>query len=220
MSARALMVVLLLGCAEGEAPAAASAPLEGSLADGLGVPASAPSDARALLFAGLRERRGAAALFGAREGTHPWETRVRPRRGEAAADARARGGTFVRRRLGEAPSALELAFRLGAGDRGAHMGGVVGTGAERAMAELRVSDPLALQARFALRLFATNARGRLEDVTPSYLRRPTGRGVVRAWLDVPPPGGRALFHVDVLRRGERIAEGYTSPIAVERPWLR
>ncbi|MEO0325225.1 MAG: hypothetical protein AAF447_19870 [Myxococcota bacterium] len=219
-----LVLLTLAACAEaaGRAPAGSMA-LEGPAPRALPVTDGPPGTTRTLLLEALAGAPGASTLVG--RGT--WATRVLPRPGESPREAGAAGRTFVRRSLGAretpshgATSQLELAYRLGAGDRGAYLGGRVRTGAERVMAELRVSDPGTVGARFVLRFFATGPRERLRDVTPGYLRgRPLGRGVYRSWVPIPPSGARVLAYVEVRVRGERVAEGYASPVSVERPWL-
>jgi hypothetical protein len=111
--------------------------------------------------------------------------------------------------------------RLGAGDRGAFSGGVVQTGAERAMVQLRIDDPEQVSAQFRISIVGDDGEGGTypRDVTPRYLTRPVRKGTYRAWVDVPPRGGRYLVGVTVLdERNEPVAHAWSSPIAVERPW--
>lgn len=151
-------------------------------------------------------------------GAGPWESVAVVTRGGSVDDAIRRGRVYVRR-----GGALNMDVRLGAGDRGTHMGGVVGMGAERAMIEVKVEDRETLGARFEIRLHAGDGRGRgrAEDVTPTYLARALPRGTYRAWVDVPPNGGRFVVEVRTLSRGgDTVGRAWASPIAVERPWLQ
>ncbi len=147
-------------------------------------------------------------------GAGPWQTVAVHRADIPPEQALAAGRTFIRQ-----GGALHLDARLGAGDRGTFMGGVAATGAERALLELRVEDPETLNARFVVRVHAVEG-GRHRDATPHYLRRAVPRGTYRVWLDVPPSGGRYLVEVRTVdRSGEVCGRAWSSPLAVERPWL-
>lgn len=169
--------------------------------------------ARVRLLDALDDADGALALVGG-EG---WETVAVVASGKTVDEAVASARTYVRNGGG-----LRLDVRLGAGDRGAFSGGVVPTGAERAMIQVRLEDPDTLEARFRLAIYADDGpRGAPpRNVTPRYLARPLPRGTYRAGVDVPPRGGRFLVEAVTLdRRGHAVAYGWASPIAVERPWL-
>lgn len=173
-----------------------------------------PAETRLLLLDALDDRPGAPPLAGAGD----WRTRVWVRGDEDATRAAERGRTYVVRGEGE----LQLDVRLGAGDRGGYMGEVVGTGAERAMIQIEVSDPATVGARFDIAIVADDGPGEAHprDVTPRHLTRRVPGGTYRAWVDVPPRGGRYLASVAVHERGgEAVAWAWSSPIAVERPWL-
>ena len=137
--------------------------------------------------------------------------------GETREHAVAEGRTYVRQGEG-----LQLEVKLGAGRVGAFAGGLVATGAERGMIQVRVEDHLTLQARFRIRIHGLDLghRGRTVELTPEYLARPLPKGRYRAWVDVPPRGGRYLVEVvTVDREGATLSRAFASPIAVERPWL-
>jgi len=174
--------------------------------------AQSPGGARAELFDALGRIEGRVALRGG-EG---WETVVAQRPGQLRSEAISRGRLFVRSR----GSGLRLDFRLGAGDRFALMGGAVTLNAEQGLAQVRAEDPLALGARYRIRFFRDEGpgRGRIREITPSYLRRPLGRGRYRSRIEIPPRGARFLASVTIRdRRGELLALGWASPITVERP---
>lgn len=182
--------------------------------DALLVDAASAADARTRLLDALDAREGVPALVGGGD----WHTRVMLREGDDVQGAAARGRTYVL--TGE--SELRLDVRLGAGDRGAFQGGTVDTGAERAMLQIKLEDPGVLGARFRISIVADDGPGEAHprDVTPAYLARPVPRGRYRAWVDVPPRGGRYLVAVAVLdRSGRVVAHAWSSPIAVVRPWL-
>lgn len=173
-----------------------------------------PAEARLLLLDALDDREGAPALV-AGDG---WRTVVAVRGGADAREVAARGHTYVLR--GE--SELQLEVRLGAGDRGGYAGDVVETGAERAMIEIQLADPRTVGARFDITLVADDGVGgsHPRDVTPRHLTRDVPAGTYRAWVDVPPRGGRYLVSVAVVSRtGDAVGHAWSSPIAVERPWL-
>lgn len=126
-----------------------------------------------------------------------------------------RGRTFVRH-----GGSLRLDVRAGAGDRGAFMGGVVETGAERAMIQVKLEDRETLGARFRIRVHRVTSRARPEDVTPAYLASPLPRGTYRAWVDVPPEGARFVVEVETTTQDQQVvARAWASPIGFERPWL-
>lgn len=126
-----------------------------------------------------------------------------------------RGRTFVRH-----GGALRLDVRAGAGDRGAFMGGVVETGAERAMIQVKLEDRETLGARFRIRIHRVTSRARPEDVTPAYLASALPRGTYRAWVDVPPEGARFVVEVETTTQDQQVvARAWASPIGFERPWL-
>lgn len=173
-----------------------------------------PAEARLLLLDALDDRDGAPSLVGA----NGWRTLVWVRGDGAAEEAAAAGRTYVLRGQSE----LRLDFRLGAGDRGGYMGEVVPTGAERAMVQLELSDPRTIGARFDIEIVADDGPGGTHprDVTPGHLTRSVPGGTYRAWMDVPPRGGRYLVSVAVLdRSGEAVGHAWASPVAIERPWL-
>jgi hypothetical protein len=126
-----------------------------------------------------------------------------------------RGRTYVRH-----GGALRLDVRAGAGDRGAFMGGVVETGAERAMIQVKLEDRETLGARFRIRVHRVVPQARPEDVTPAYLASPLPRGTYRAWVDVPPEGARFVVEVETTTQDQQVvARAWASPIGFERPWL-
>ncbi len=148
-------------------------------------------------------------------GDGPWETWTVGPDARSVEERVAAGRTYVRK-----GGALRLDVRLGAGDRGAFMGGVCPTGAERAMLQVELEDRETLGARFAIRMHALVGERRARDVTPQYLMRPVARGDYRAWVDVPPRGARYVVEVRTLdREGAMIGWAFSSPIEVQRPWL-
>ena len=148
-------------------------------------------------------------------GAGTWETWTVGPDARSVEERVAAGRTYVRQ-----GGALRLDVRLGAGDRGAFMGGLCASGAERAMLEVELEDRETLGARFAIRLHALVGEPRARDVTPHYLMRPVARGEYRAWVDVPPLGARWVVEVRTLdREGAMIGWAFSSPIEVRRPWL-
>ncbi len=171
-----------------------------------------PSELRAHVLEQTRTQTITPTWFG----EDPWQAFAVVVGDQDVGEVVARGRTYVRNGGG-----LELDVRMGAGDRGAFMGGVLATGVERAMVQVRVMDPDTLGARFSIRVHALEGDVRPRDATPGYLRRAVPRGTYRAWVDVPPRGGRYLVEVTTLDRGgEQVAQAWASPIAVERPWLQ
>lgn len=208
----AIVTVLLVGCGGDATPILAFTPVPGAVEHEADVLVSQhdPVAARAQVLEAAAEHDPTPTFLGA----GPWETVAVHPEGRSARDAVAAGRTFLRQ-----GGALRLDVRLGAGDRGAFMGGVAATGAERALLEVRVEDPDTLGARFVLRVHAVEG-GRHRDATPRYLQRPVPRGTYRVWLDVPPAGGRYLVEVRTVdREGGVRGRAWSSPVAVERPWL-
>lgn len=216
LSAAACVTLAALAC-EGDAEPTRvrfvdidPAGLDGALA----VRSASFADARAELLDELDGRQGTAPIVG--EGA--WRTRVMVRGGADPEDALREGRSYAMHGEGD----LRLDVRVGAGDRGAFAGGEVQTGAERAMVQVKLDDPAVIGARFRISLFADDGPGAAHprDVTPRHLARPVPKGRYRAWLDVPPRGGRFVVHVTVLDDEERaVGQAWSSPVAVVRPWL-
>lgn len=172
------------------------------------------AEARTALLEALDETPGAPVFVG----RAPWRTRVLVRGNASPDDALARGRSFVFRGDGD----LRLDLRLGAGDRGGFAGDVVPTGAARVMLQVRLEDPSTLEARFRIRILADDGpAGNLPaDVTPRFLRRPVPRGTYRASVDAAAGGARFTVEVSILAQdGSEAGHAWSSPIAVERPWL-
>ncbi len=208
----AIVTLLLAACGEEASPPLTFTPVHDAVtyeADVL-ISERDPVAARARVLEATLEHQPTPTFLGA----GPWETIAVHPEGRSARDAVAAGRTFIRQGGG-----LRLDARLGAGDRGAFMGGVAFTGAEQALFEVRVADPNTLGARFVLRVHAVESGGH-RDATPLYLQRPVPRGTYRAWLDIPAGGGRYLLEVRTVDRDGGIrGRAWSSPVAVERPWL-
>lgn len=175
------------------------------------VGASALAEVRTAVMDATRSR----ALVPTFLGRDGWETVAVGPAESPLDDAIARGRTYARW-----GGQLRLDVRAGAGDRGAFMGGVVETGAERAMVQVKLEDRETLGARFRIRVHRVRSRGRPEDVTPPYLAQPVPRGTYRAWVDVPPEGARFVVEIETIRPdGAVVARAWASPFGVERPWL-
>lgn len=173
---------------------------------------AAASEVRAEVFEATRT----SAIVPTFVGEGRWQALAAVTDASQVADAVARGRTFVRRGGG-----LQLDVRMGAGDRGAFMGGVLATGAERAMIQVQMMDPDTLGARFVVRIHAFEGDPRPRDATPRYLARAVPRGTYRAWVDVPPRGARYVVEVRTVDRDDdEVAWAWASPMAVERPWLQ
>jgi len=208
-------VLVLAGCEERRATAVrfvelTTPPLRGALV----VDGSSRSIARVALLEALDARSGAPTLVGA----GPWRTVAVVRGAEVPADAARSGRTYVRWGRG----AVRVEVKLAAATRGAFTGGVVETSATRALVQIRVEDPERPTDRFRLEIVGDDGRRRRPpgDVTPRYLAHAVPRGTYRAFVDVPDAGGRYLVHVvSTTERGDRTSDAWTSPIAVERPWL-
>jgi len=176
--------------------------------------AESVADARVRLLDALDARRGPTRLVG----RGAWRTRVLRREGLSLESALHEGRTYACHGGGS----LRLDVKLGAGDRGAYAGGVVETGALRGMVQVELEDPHTIDARFRISLLTDDGAGGepFEDVTPSYLSRPVPRGVYRIPVDVPEGGGRYLVGVVTIDQAdETVGHAWSSPIAVERPWL-
>ncbi|HJL25920.1 MAG: hypothetical protein CMN29_30260 [Sandaracinus sp.] len=212
-----VLLLAALGCGECDAEAPPNLHFEAFPAD-LEVPAAAridataPSEARVQVLAATRRGEWPPTFVGA----NIWDGIVVVPEDAARRASLDAGRTYVR----SGPGALRLDVRMGAGDRGAFMGGTLHAGAERAMLQIRVEDPQTLGARFQLRIHAVESDERPRDATPPYLERPVPRGIYRAWVDIPARGGRYLVEVwTVDREGTVLGRAWASPIAVERPWL-
>ncbi|MEM9075124.1 MAG: hypothetical protein AAGE52_41890 [Myxococcota bacterium] len=210
---RALLAFCLAAC--GEEP---RAPIDFALVDpssvsaleaNVSIDADAPTAAREAIIRHTLER----DLNPTWIGIAPWET-VAVGPATRPVDVRIdRGQTYLRQ------GTIRLQSRLGAGDRGAFMGGVAETGALRAMLEVQFEDREVLGARFLVRLHAVEGRPRPRDITPEYLQRAVPRGTYRAWIDIPEEGGRYLAEVKTLdREGNVVGRAWASPIEVRRPW--
>lgn len=211
----ALRLALLwsLGCSDAAAPEVSFVRAEepASSEEQVRVDAESRAEARVQVLEGSASPGVVPTLVGGGE----WETWTVGPRGRDVGERVAAGRTYVRR-----GGALRLDVRLGAGDRGAFMGGLCETGAERAMIEVELEDRETLGARFAIRIHAIVGGSPSRDVTPSYLMRPVARGEYRAWVDVPSRGARWVVEVRTLDRdGAMTAWAFASPIEVRRPWL-
>lgn len=210
-----LLLVALLGCrSEPRAQLRFEPVAADAVEDPVRISLSSAADARAALLHALDARPGAVTLVG--EGA--WETVAVVPPGREPRDVARAGRTFVR----TAGAGVRMDVRLGAGDRGAFAGGVVPTGVERVMVQVRIEDAATVGGRFQLRILIDDGTGGAppRDATPRYLVAPVPRGLYRAGLDIPSGGGRVLVGATSLDRGGgAVAQAWASPIAVERPWL-
>ncbi len=163
----------------------------------------------------LRKRAGDENASNQVEAPAPWETVAVIPRGVTPAEAQENGRTYAR-----SSGSLRLDVRMGAGDRGAFMGGVLATGVTRAMVQVRMEDPDAVGCKFRLRIFASGEQG-TRDITPTHLRSLFGRGTYRAWVDAEGTGRTFFVEVQTVRRdGEVVAHAFSSLLRVRRPWLQ
>lgn len=208
------LLLVLVGCSDSAATTEVSfvrAEAPASSEEQVRVDAESRAEARVQALEGSANPGIVPTLIGGGE----WQTWTVGPTDREVGERVAAGRTYVRR-----GGALRLDVRLGAGDRGAFMGGLCETGAERAMIEIELEDRETLGARFAIRVHEMAGPGASRDVTPNYLMRPVARGEYRAWVDVPPRGARWVVEVRTLdREGAMIAWAFASPIEVRRPWL-
>ncbi len=210
-----VLVVLALGCGGGgDAPPAlvfAEVPSPGEVPDSATVDAEAPSEARAQVVEAARSGDVPPTFLGGGS----WTTVAVGPRGRTPSRTLEIGRTFVRQ------GGARLDVRMGAGDRGTFMGGIVESGVDRAMIQVRLEDPTVVEARFAIRLYRFGGpTGRPDEVTPTYLQRPVARGTYRAWVDVPARGGRFVVEAQTVDHdGNVIGRAWASPMEVRRAWL-